>query len=96
MARTYIKLHGAWSGEPFYTEASDFCTIGRNPKNLSETLITTKSYLMAHALETPDEVAELLRATGEIVVVSDESFDTKRADALVAIRERAEEKGENA
>jgi hypothetical protein len=108
VSRTFIKLHGAWSGRPFYveasdvctvgqhpedlSEASDVCTVGQHPEDLSETWVCTYSGLRAVAIETPDEVMHLMASDADTFIVSDKDYDTKAAERLGEISKRAEAK----
>lgn len=93
MTRTYVKLHGAWSGRPLYIRTSSIISVGQNPEELSETLVTFLPGCTAFTVESPDEVMDLLN---DVAIREDFDYEVKRAARLAAIGERAAQKEVNA
>lgn len=92
MTRTFIKLHGAWSGKPCYLDADGIISAGKAPEDLTQTLVVFEPGYSAVVAESPDEIARLLLAGTDIDIIEDFNYDTKRAAALAAIAERAAKK----
>lgn len=92
MTRTFIKLHGAWSGKPCYLDANGIVSVGQDPVDLTQTLVVFEPGYSAVVAESPDEIADLLFDRTDINIIKDHDYDTKRAAALAAIAERAAKK----
>lgn len=92
MTRTFVKLHGAWSGEPMYIDVDTIVNTGKNPEELSETTVTTRDHILVLVAETPDEVMELILDAGHAIVIESDAYEKRRDEELAAIAERAAQK----